>query len=101
MLTLLAVFLLGSLLMPVLVRWLGAQAFAIAALVPAAAFVHALVMTPQVLDGPTPFESVSWIPQLGISLSFRLDALSLVLALIVTRITFRQTRTPDRAPATH
>ena len=35
MLTLLAVFLLGSLLMPVLVRWLGSQAFAIAALIPA------------------------------------------------------------------
>ena len=45
MLMLIAVLLLGSLLMPVLVRWLGAQAFAIAALVPTAAFVHALVMT--------------------------------------------------------
>uniref|UniRef100_UPI00289EA978 hypothetical protein n=1 Tax=Escherichia coli TaxID=562 RepID=UPI00289EA978 len=75
MLMLLAVFLLGSLLMPVLVRWLGAQAFAIAALGPTAAFVHALVMTPQVLDGPVPFESVEWIPQLGLNLSMNMDVL--------------------------
>lgn len=47
MLTLLAVFLLGSILMPVLVRWLGSQAFAIAALIPTAAFIHALVLTPR------------------------------------------------------
>ncbi|WP_029264130.1 MULTISPECIES: Na+/H+ antiporter subunit A [unclassified Microbacterium] len=86
MLTLLAVFLLGSLLMPVLVRWLGAQAFAIAALVPAAAFVHALVMTPQVLDGPVPYESVEWIPQLGLNLSMNMDVLGWVLTLIVTGV---------------
>ena len=86
MLTLLAVFLLGSLLMPVLVRWLGAQAFAIAALVPAAAFVHALVMTPQVLDGPVPFETIEWIPQLGLNLSMNMDVLGWVLTLIVTGV---------------
>lgn len=87
MLTLLAVFLLGSLLMPVLVRWLGAQAFAIAALVPAAAFVHALVMTPQVLDpDSSPFVSVAWIPQLGLNLSMHMDVLGWVLTLIVTGV---------------
>ncbi|WP_311245740.1 Na+/H+ antiporter subunit A [Microbacterium sp. WCS2018Hpa-23] len=86
MLTLLAVFLLGSILMPVLVRWLGSQAFAIAALIPAAAFVHALVLTPQVLDGPTPFVSVEWIPQLGLDLSMNMDVLGWVLTLIVTGV---------------
>jgi len=86
MLTLLAVFLLGSLLMPVLVRWLGAQAFAFAALVPAAAFVHALVMTPQVLAGDSPFVSLSWIPQLGLNLSMHMDVLGWVLTLIVTGV---------------
>ncbi|CAH0224406.1 Na(+)/H(+) antiporter subunit A [Microbacterium oxydans] len=86
MLTLLAVFLLGSLLMPVLVRWLGAQAFAFAALVPAAAFVHALVMTPQVLDGDSPYVSLSWIPQLGLNLSMHMDVLGWVLTLIVTGV---------------
>lgn len=87
MLTLLAVFLLASLALPALVRWLGAQAFAIAALVPAAAFVHALVLTPQVLDADaTPFESVAWIPQLGLNLSTRMDVLGWVMTLIVTGV---------------
>ncbi|MGF6822582.1 multicomponent Na+:H+ antiporter subunit A [Microbacterium sp. ZKA21] len=87
MLTLLAVFLLASLLLPALVRWLGAQAFAIAALVPAAAFVHALVLTPQVLDADTtPFESIAWIPQLGLNLSMRMDVLAWVMTLIVTGV---------------
>lgn len=87
MLTLLAVFLLSSLVLPALVRWLGAQAFAIAALVPAAAFVHALVLTPQVLDpDTTPFESIAWIPQLGLNLSMRMDVLGWVMTLIVTGV---------------
>lgn len=86
MLTLLAVFLLGSLLMPVLVRWLGSMAFAIAALIPTAAFIHALVMTPQVIDGPAPFVSLSWIPQLGLNLSMHMDVLAWVLTLIVTGV---------------
>ena len=87
MLTLLAVFLLSSLVLPALVRWLGAQAFAIAALVPAAAFVHALVLTPQVLDpDTTPFESIAWIPQLGLNLSMRMDVLAWVMTLIVTGV---------------
>jgi multicomponent Na+:H+ antiporter subunit A len=87
MIVLLAVFLLGALLLPVLVRWLGAQAFAVAALIPAAAFVHALTLTPQVLAGdPSPFESVAWIPQLGLNLSMHMDVLGWVLTLIVTGV---------------
>jgi len=90
-LTLLAVFALASLLLPLLVSWIGARAFAVAALVPAAAFVHLVVLTPQVLAGSTdpalvPRESIDWIPQLGLSLSFRLDELSWLLALIVTGV---------------
>lgn len=87
MIVLLAVFLIGALILPVLVRWLGAQAFAIAALIPAAAFVHALMMTPQVLAAdPSPFETVSWIPQLGLNLSMHMDVLGWVLTLIVTGV---------------
>ncbi|MFF3026363.1 Na+/H+ antiporter subunit A [Microbacterium sp. NPDC057944] len=87
MLTLLGVFLLGSLLMPVLVRWIGARAFIVAALIPAAAFIHALVLTPQVLDtGASPFETVSWIPQLGLNMSMHMDVLGWVLTLIVTGV---------------
>ncbi|MGN7860391.1 Na+/H+ antiporter subunit A [Microbacterium sp. 22303] len=91
MLTLLAVFAVASLLLPLLVSWIGARAFAVAALVPAAAFVHLIVLTPQVLAGSDdsaliPRESIEWIPQLGLSLSFRLDELSWLLALIVTGV---------------
>ncbi|SJN38065.1 Na(+) H(+) antiporter subunit A; Na(+) H(+) antiporter subunit B [Microbacterium esteraromaticum] len=87
MLLLLAVFLAGALILPVLVRWLGAQAFVIAALVPAAAFVHALTRTPEVLDPKTaPFEDYDWIPQLGLHLSMRMDVLGWVLTLIVTGV---------------
>ncbi|GAA1538487.1 multicomponent Na+:H+ antiporter subunit A [Microbacterium ginsengiterrae] len=87
MIVLLAVFLAGALILPALVRWLGAQAFAIAALIPAAAFVHALMMTPMVLaDDPAPFESISWIPQLGLNLSMRMDVLGWLLTLIVTGV---------------
>ena len=87
MLLLLVVFLAGSLILPALVRWLGAQAFAIGALVPAAAFVHALMRTPEVLN-PTrvPYQSYEWIPQLGIDISMRMDVLGWVLTLIVTGV---------------
>lgn len=87
MLVLLAVFLVAALLLPALVRWLGAQAFAVAALIPAAAFVHAIMLAPQVLgDQPAPFETVSWIPQLGLNLSMHMDVLGWVLTLIVTGV---------------
>ena len=87
MLMLLAVFLFGSLLLPALVRWLGAQAFVIGALVPAAAFVHALTLTPEVLDPKTvPFQDYEWIPQLGLHLSMRMDVLGWVMTLIVTGV---------------
>jgi multicomponent Na+:H+ antiporter subunit A len=83
---LLAAFLAGSLLLPLLVRWLGARAFIVAALIPAAAFVHALTLTPVVLAGKPPFEDYAWIPQLGLHLSMRMDVLSWVLTLIVTGV---------------
>ena len=87
MLTLLGAFLLSSVVMPVLVRWMGARAFYIAALIPTAAFIHALTLTPQVLDtGSAPFESVEWIPQLGLNMSMRMDVLGWVLTLIVTGV---------------
>lgn len=87
MLLLLAVFLIGSILLPVLVRWLGAQAFVFGALVPAAAFIHTLMRTPEVLDAQNvPFQDYEWIPQLGLHISMRMDVLGWVLALIVTGV---------------
>ncbi|MGF3057406.1 Na+/H+ antiporter subunit A [Microbacterium sp. YY-01] len=90
MLMLLAVFTVAALVLPLMVSWWGARAFAVASLIPAAAFVHAVVLGPQVLAAASPddvpVESVAWIPSLDIALSFRMDVLSWVLALIVTGV---------------
>ncbi|WP_136707371.1 Na+/H+ antiporter subunit A [Agromyces sp. H66] len=82
----LAVFAAVALLTPLLTRWLGRRVFPIVALVPAAVFVLLLTLLPGVLAGEPVVEVVPWIPQLDIALSFRLDALALLLALIVTGI---------------
>ena len=87
MLILLAAFAIVPLIVPWLVHRLGARAFYIAALLPAAAFVQALVLTPDALsDDRIPFEALEWIPPLGIELSMRMDALSWVMTLVVTGV---------------
>ena len=86
MLVLLAAFALIPLLMPWLVRWLGSNAFLLAAVLPVIAFVHTAMQTPAVLAGEVPFEQYEWIPSLGIALSMRMDVLSWLLALIVTGV---------------
>ncbi len=91
MLAFLLVFAVASLVLPLVVKLLGPRAFYLAALVPVAAFVHAISLTPHVQAGvqdPTqvPFETYAWIPQLGLNLSMRMDTLSWVMTLIVTGI---------------
>lgn len=85
-LLILAAFGIVSLAMPWLVRTLGPRAFYVAAAMSAAAFVEAVVRTPDVLSDRTPFESFEWIPALGISLSMRMDTLAWVMTLIVTGV---------------
>ena len=82
----LAVFAAVALLTPWLTRLLGRRVFPVIALVPAVVFVVLLTWLPGVVAGRPVVEEFSWIPQLGISLSFRLDPLALLLALIVTGI---------------
>jgi multicomponent Na+:H+ antiporter subunit A len=86
MLAILAAFALGSMLMPLLVRALGTRAFLVAALVPLAAFGHALFLGPAVLASTPVTESYRWIPSLGVVISARLDTLSWVLALVVAGV---------------
>ncbi|MFZ7088675.1 Na+/H+ antiporter subunit A [Curtobacterium sp. RRHDQ10] len=85
MLVVLASFAVAAVVVPTLVHVLGTRAFAVAALVPAAAFVLALVQTPRVFAGGVS-TVVPWIPELGIDLAFRLDPLSWVLTLVVTGV---------------
>ncbi|MDT0182586.1 Na+/H+ antiporter subunit A [Microbacterium sp. ARD31] len=86
MLLVLGVFALAPLILPWLIGRLGSRAFALAALLPAAAFVHTAWQAPAVLDGRIPFEAFDWIPPLGIELSMRMDVLGWVMALIVTGV---------------
>ncbi|ROS23808.1 Na+/H+ antiporter subunit A [Cellulomonas sp. PhB150] len=83
MLLLLAIHLAAAVVAPVLVRWWGRRAFWALALAPASAAVWALSWTSAVREGNGPVERISWIPQLGLELTFRLDTLSWFMTLIV------------------
>ncbi|GAA1796862.1 Na+/H+ antiporter subunit A [Agromyces neolithicus] len=82
----LAAFAVLALVTPYATRLLGRRVFAVIALLPAAVFVLLLTWVPGVLAGTPVVETVPWIPALDIALSFRLDALALLLSLIVTGI---------------
>jgi multicomponent Na+:H+ antiporter subunit A len=75
-----------ALVAPWVYRSAPRAASAILALFPLALALQLAFLAPSVLaDGPLTVRH-AWIPQLGISLAFRLDALALVLALLVTGI---------------
>ncbi len=86
MLLVLGAFAILPLVLPWLVRRIGSRAFYVAALLPIAAFIHAVVLTPQVLAGSDPVESVRWITALDINLSMRMDTLGWLMTLIVTGV---------------
>lgn len=83
MLQLLIAHLAAALAAPALVAWLGRRAFLVLAAAPASALVWALAHTSAVLDGRGPVETLAWVPALGLDLTFRLDALSWLLVLMV------------------
>lgn len=86
MAALLLLFAAVALVMPLLVRWLGTRAFLFAALVPLAAFAHALAQGPVVTPGGTVIETWEWIPGLDLAITLRMDTLSWLLALVVTGV---------------
>ncbi|NQX04670.1 Na+/H+ antiporter subunit A [Rathayibacter sp. VKM Ac-2856] len=71
---------------PWIVDRLGPKVFYALALVPAATFVSTAASLPTILAGGELREEIPWIPSLDIALSFRLDALSIVLALVVSGV---------------
>lgn len=71
---------------PWVVDRFGPKTFSALALVPAATFVATATALPTILAGGEIRESIPWIPALNIALSFRLDALSIVLALVVSGV---------------
>lgn len=83
MLALLAAHLLLALLAPAAVRAWGRKAFLVLALAPAAVVVYALSIASRVHRGDLPTVRAEWIPQIGMSLDFRIDALSWFMLLVV------------------
>ncbi len=83
MVLLLGLHVAAAVVAPLLVRLMGRKAFWILALAPASAAAWALAWTRQVQAGKGPVESVEWIGQLGLELSFRLDTLSWFMTLVV------------------
>ncbi|WP_104127938.1 Na+/H+ antiporter subunit A [Cryobacterium sp. Y57] len=79
-------FIVLSVLTPWLTRYLGTRVFYLIALLPAGAFAYTLTQTATVTAGGAVRQSIPWIAQLGISLSFRVDTLAWLLALVVTGI---------------
>ncbi|MGA1836917.1 Na+/H+ antiporter subunit A [Herbiconiux sp. 11R-BC] len=75
-----------SALTPLLTRILSTRVFYLIAALPAGAFFYTLTQSDAVLHGDAVTERVPWIPQLGIALSFRVDALAWLLALVVTGV---------------
>ncbi|WP_425280708.1 Na+/H+ antiporter subunit A [Leucobacter insecticola] len=75
---------LTSLVTHTLVRLFGRRTFLLLAAVMAGAFAFLLVVAVQTFHGEIVTESFEWIPQLGLTLSFRLDAISALFALLVT-----------------
>ena len=86
MLTIFLAFVVAAVVLPALSRWIGRGVFPLAALVAAAGFVHALALAPEVAGGRIFAESTVWIEQLDLSLSFVMDPLGLLLALVVTGV---------------
>ncbi|SMQ67431.1 multisubunit sodium/proton antiporter, MrpA subunit /multisubunit sodium/proton antiporter, MrpB subunit [Plantibacter sp. VKM Ac-1784] len=86
MATILLVFAAIAVATPTLTRVLSTKVFYVIACMPAAAFVWTLFQTGTVTSGGTVVETIEWIPQLSIALSFRMDTLAWLLSLVVTGV---------------
>ena len=83
MVTVLVAFAVVALLVPALTPLLGRRVFYLAALAPAAAAVLTVTQTDRALHGGVT-ERFTWVPELDLALALRVDALSWVLALVVS-----------------
>lgn len=71
---------------PWLARSIGARAGWVLALLPAALFVYFLGWLPEIAGGEAVVVHYSWIPGLDINLTFLIDGLSLLFALLISGI---------------
>jgi len=76
-----------GIIVPLLANKLNRSACTLAtALLPALALCFIFLDLPAVLDGESFNRSVEWIPQLGLSLSFRLDGLAALFSILILGI---------------
>ncbi|WP_439673679.1 Na+/H+ antiporter subunit A [Embleya sp. MST-111070] len=71
---------------PWLVRRLGRNAFLVLAALPVATTGWALAQAGSVFDGHALVESRAWIPEQGVSLAFRCDALALLMVFLAAGV---------------
>jgi len=81
---LLLIFAALALVTPLLVARWGPRTFLVIAIAPAATAVWTALQARTVFAGGVVTESHSWIPELGINVSFRMDTLAWVMAMIVS-----------------
>lgn len=82
MLFLLALFMIGALLAPMIMRR-GRLGYLLLATIPAASFVYLLAQRPRVFSGDFPYANLPWAPNVGLELTIVVDHLSWVMGLIV------------------
>ena len=78
--------LIGSLVPVFTARWSRSYSALATAFLPVAALVLVLQLAPAVFSGETLFYTLPWVETLGLSLSFRLDGLSLLFVLLILGI---------------
>lgn len=83
MLQLLVLHLVAAVVAPLLIRGMGRRAMLVLALVPATAFGWAVLHTGAVSDGGAIEQVYTWVPMIGMELSFRLTTLSWAMVLLV------------------
>lgn len=67
-------------------RYLKPKWNVLLAILPLLLFLYYLRYIPEISEGKTFVQQISWIPSLGINLDFRLDGLSLLFSLLITGI---------------
>jgi len=88
MLALITAFFAVALIAPWLFARLGRSAFYLVSLVPLAGLGYSIWVAPQVLADRPVGENLSWLPQLGMDIALRMDALSWIMTLLVTGVGF-------------
>ncbi|MGY6741466.1 MAG: putative monovalent cation/H+ antiporter subunit A [Cecembia sp.] len=75
-----------ALLVPLLSKFAPRAIPSLLSAVPILLFLYFISQLSTIREGQFLLESISWIPQLGIDLSFRLDGLSILFSLMITGI---------------